>query len=1587
VLFSKHLLGTRELTRVVLERMDSVPTVNQFDPLQANGHNLLDPIWQRDMELYIQRTSLSFLRMNTDSSTDQADPSAEDAQTKSGETRIQVNRRMPVDLFGLSDNAQNTANDTEQLCQLMLVTELEGYDAPQWMACSGSGHNIKATVPIEKLYAQEPNARQFVSDVRQEMYTHRNLAQAPVVLRSLSQRLLPLYHYLIVVKPGDGEVDTTKFRNPMPTAFVRTMQHCCVPLTRELFSWLVRHVIPRDRYEVRKAHELVFQLWGKEDEEGSIAWSVAQKHCLEQTFEFVEARWRLACSPTTTNSLSVESINADNNNAGSSSSDSSSQARPENLGKNARDWLLCFLTHPEVARYFGGDSMRRLARYWPLQWLMGLSMTHGSGMTDAGGQKYENHLQRLEKALSVDPSRFCAENARPQNIVSREYAAQKSSLGACKPGLAPVLNLEQVMRACVDYNLMSDESEQANWTLMDLVVNQVMRHTFYTKFHMCCSGTKLCSKVKKHLLGLLDHCHKLAQPSPALWYPPVVHATSEYDEIDLVNYLEDSAPRIDTNWFRAKQTMRIIQSAGRLCSTQYQRALVPCMAGKSFDELLERMTEARFNVADLDELWLYVRESHDMEGMLLYGAYRICNQVSFIAQRDGPLPLRQIPAHMSCCSEQLAFLRYALGYDPYGQHTVPCTPFANAQGRGGAGKTQLLELLSHILGDTRELLVLAYQGSHIANVERRFPHLRTATIRQFMHKHSMLCTRTLQTARSTMSPARYKQFSAMIMTMKKRMVNNAQGWQADHAEENRLAAEANGGPFPPDEHQRRQYGPEAFTYGMPFQRCSLERVRVVVIEEFAMTPKSDVARVLNSLAPCCPNLCCFITMGDKFQLYPISHGHVQQSFLEGFGWMQFDHLHRQGEGCLSQLARAMQEGNPDLIKFDGRSALLVDCDRDSVHEALQGVCKHYRINPYMSQIIARTNDTRQTVNALMKPHMYPNALSVLAAKNNPSLVWGLNVSHEKHQLLNLQRAAREYDALEKVNFKRNIPSLKLCNNGTYIVWCALVLQISRRRMDANGQCDAYGMPLENSMRKMSLKQWQAEAQRAAAQNEQESIVAAQLMSAAGDGTDVDTLTRDFYGTLMGIDSAMALAPPLSLTDEAVIKLEPQTNDTTTVDPELDQLFSDIMRDITAEFGADLQDLEAPSFTPLPSGLFNSDRPTLDNGPGTRPSRNVQVRLPRTALLALLKASDGKTPDDVSSNMYEITIERVLSTTMDPPGMSSAALAEQHARTVLLCSPFYDDMDVKAPVDQRNLVYMPFVTEMRKFVQPAICVTGHCAQGFQYSCVIFILPYWTKRDTKNYGYLVVTRALKNLHRHQRLVEQGVPTHPSLIVIGTLQSLQRMAVTPEPERISHTGRLLRMVHDITCKNLPSMDYSDSAWLEHQEAGQFGKRDDPFLELYAKQLNTTKEAALDAARIRVEQAALGKLLFDFEDDLGTAAADDIVNSADTEAILNNSDDDDIDAALAAIDTTQFKQSSTTGSSDDDWLTNIPNFSPIPIHYENSNGAPESFETHQSKRPNLVVNESYQVRADAIGDPYPPDKPCLFDVEISAARKRKPL
>lgn len=1582
--------------------------MDAFDPLQANGHNLLSDEWQRTMERHVQNETMRILRVNNDpnQSTD-----ADDAQSAApSRTGVRAGRGIE-DLFGLTKtavvsvdggagtgqltlNATGGINSTDALCHVMILPEMDDRgDCAPWMSGAGAGATRKVTVSVTNMIWLDARARAWIEDLYQEMYVKRNMAEARVTLHNLPQRVLPLYYYRVQVQVKDDQWSSTA-RNFVPAAFVRDMQHWCAPLTRAMLLWLVRHVVPRDRFELRRAHDLVHQLWGTVDEQDSVAWSVEQGHCLERTYEYVETRWRQACAGTVASSGASGQSTPAAPNVEAQIAAANSEARPENLGKSIRDWFVDFSKHPEVVRYFGGDSLRRLARYWPLQWLQGLSIGHDAGMTNAQGQKRDNQLQRLERMLGEDPSRFCTENSRPQNIQSRDYSATASAIGASRPGLAPTLNLEQVMRACVDYKMMGADGERANCTLMDLIVNQLMRHTFYRKFHMCCNAAKLCFKVSKYLEELLEHYRGLAKPTPPLWHPPVVHATSEYDHDDdpsptdpenvqsaIGNDDEPQAVHIDAKWFRSKTKLKVIQSAGRLCSAQYQGSLVPCMRGVAHHELLDRMEAGRFSPAELNDLWLYVRESHDTEGMLLYGAYLICNQASFIAQRDGPLMLQRIPPGMSCCSEQLAFLRYALGYDSNGHHTVGCEAFANAQGRGGAGKTQLLELLNYVLGDSRQLLVLAYQGSHIANVERRFPHMRTSTIRMFLHKHSQLCTRTMQHARSTMPLERYKQFAAMITELKKRMVNNAKSWQTDHEEENRRYNEMmrdEGTPVPIDEQQRRQYGPEAFTYGMPYDQCPLERVTVVVLEEFGMAPMGDIAALLNVLAKCCPKLRCVVTMGDKHQLFPISPGHIQQSFLEGFGWMQFDHSHRQGEGCLSQLARAMQMMNPDLLQFDNKTALLIDPEPTDMIRTLRDICKHYKLTPYMSQIIARTNEMRMLVNAAMKPHMYPTALSVQGALNAPVASWNRQLSHDRQQLAQLQRAAREYDSLEKINYKLNIPSLGLCNNGMYILWCVLVLKVERRQMDQDGQCDAYGMPLQNSARRMTMKQWQAEACRAAARNEQESLVASQLLSLSRDSSsnNSNSFARDFYGTLMGVDSEFAMAPPLCLTDEPIIRLgeataKPSTQQDLSMSKEdmesLESLLADIHSEVddTTPLRSTAGGNRNTSLNLLPASLFNTDTPCIADAPNSRTRREVELRLPRTTLLSVLKASQEDVPDDVSSSMYKVTIDRVLSTTMDPPNMNSAELQMMHARTILLCTPFRDDMDIKAPVDQRELIYMPYTPDKRKLVQPALCVTGHCMQGNQSTCVIFFLPYCSKYDTCNYGYTAFTRALYNAQRQMQLLQNKQIPHPSLIVLGSMRSLERMAQKAEPARVSHTGRLLRMVRDITCKTLPSMDFADSVLVEHQEAGKFGKRDDPFLKLYSEQLCVSEEDALEAAKQHAENNSI------------TADADDEDDQAMYDALVQ------ISSSSSRRIELNSSCNNSCSSFDDNWLGDIPSGIPLRIISEstNSNDAWSGQQRHQEKRraPPLSGGAPYRVNPEAIGGAYQPDKPCWFDIDFS--------
>lgn len=1569
-----------------------------------------------------------------------------------------------ANFFGLSEDASanyvhnrydsSTSSSASvtlpKTCRVALLTELCNGELPTWIKCSGSKNHIKIIVPVEHLVALDDEAKQWLAAVDEEMHTKRHLATPLVALMQVSQKILPLYHYIFEVQPIMSDWSTNTSRNFVPTANTTRTEYYCAEMTRPLLTWLVRFAIPPKKYIASQAHNLVHELWGVETQEDSVAWSASQRHCPEQLFEVVETRWRKA-SNTSLSDRDISAVSTstagedDTSTAQPQQSATNAPPRPENLGRAARDWLIYFIKHPEVVRYFGGDSIRRLARYWPMQWLMGLNISHGGTLRDTGAIKHDNVLQRLEKALQKDPARFCTENSRPQNIRSAEYNASASAFGACISGAPPVLNLEQVMRVCVDYQLVSMAKDHLHAILMDMIVVHVARHTYYRKFHMCVTLTALCRKVKKRLPDLLSHCEQLAKPSPRMYdmldVTRIISGVDNTDDNTTGNlgisdtYTSDQPPiSIDAEWFRTQLTKRTVQAVGRLCSSKYQGALVGFMVGVNTSTLLHRMENGLFNLEDLNNVWIYVHESHKTEAVLLYGAYRICNQVAFLAQRDGPMTLHPVPPHVRCCSEQLAFLRYALGYDVHGQHKNGCQPFANAQGRGGAGKTHLLELLSHVLGDTRELLVLGFQGSHVANVDRLFPHLRTATMRLFMHKHCMLCSRTLRNAKASMHSKQFTQFAAMVTKLKKRMLANATAWETAHKEENRVAADVfaasnNGVPIRVDEQQRRRYGPEAFTYGIPFECCPLERVKVVVLEEFGMTPIGDAALLLNQLASCCPNLRCIITMGDKHQLYPISPGHIQQSFLEGFGHLQFDHSHRQGEGCLSQLARAMQDGDPDGLVFDQKTALLVECGSEHTMDALQKVCHAYQLSPYNSQIITRTNKLREMSNEYMKPFMYPNALSVLGAQNTPPPSWDRALSAQQQQKRQLQRAAREIDALEKINYKLNIPSLGLCNNGMYIVWCILVLSVKARQLDDTGQHDAYGMPLRNETRRMTMKQWQSEALRAAAFNEQESALAAQIVVASNNGADTGMLQREFYGVLTGVGETMSLAQPWSVMEDAIIEpSEPLFDDSDLLNFDMESILSGV----SAELDEDNVNMPLSANTsgasrltthpPLPRGLFNTNRPSLDDGPGTRALRNVKIQLPRTALVELLKAIDGPSAaDNIASNMYDVSIDRVLSTTMIPNEANGAALFEERKRTILLCSPFKDDMDITAQVDQTNLIFIPYCPEMRKLVQPALSVTGHCMQGNQSVCVIFLLPYWCKYDTRNYGYTAITRALYDIARQMNLRNQNKRMHPALIVIGKMEHLRKMACTSEPTRESHTGRLLRMVRDITCQNLTPMDYSASAWLEHEEAGKFGKRTDPFVKLYAEQLHVSEESALEVARIRAQPMDLETSMFDdmdMDDDSGkaignngiTTCADDddemrqlMQNYESLQKHVLSASDLQIQASLRSTSKTDQHVESgsacvgveekSTGNCNEEgeeedlsWLEDIPMFSPIHVvdgEEERRNAHDDvnrDYDTHKPKRRAPVASGAkYRVDYGSIGDPYEADKSHLFFVDVT--------
>lgn len=1323
-----------------------------LDAQQLNGHDLQNPAWRDQMAQYIRRAKLELLfRENGAFSTTHAAnyagasasytaPSSTPSLGGAGNGDESDFSLMAAEAAEALDALGNTTYAIDPNKDMVFLTSVEvGTRLSSMVAC-----DIKEKVrDVVKVRPGCKNAQRFC----------QTLGDKEANVFGVEGQVLPLYEYALMCRAGTQNNHTL---------FCNMTQRKPLPVTLERLHWLLGLALYKKASRER-CMAIATVLYAAIEADG-----VQHQH--EQACASMSRAWmdmvgsarsgRFSSRPREMAYLDdAEESHAPKHNL-------SEQQRRTVWGDEGRDlavFYVIFISFPETVRYFGGETYRRLALFWPDSWLMGLRIQPRRDAADT------SDLMMLERMLCENPLSFCFDDTRPR-IYSHEhmYSAWNVTKGRTG-GFVPCLNASQLLSVCRFYRLPLPSKRE----FFAVVLLGILRESYYRLMHVCVTIRQVFDFVKEWLqkTQAVIAPHKI---SVSLWEMCKEHKHKAVQPPAGASEEAITDEPLTSKWFEHKVIDRVQRALGDLMALpQYGGSIYCHYTSMTREELVQQLQDTLLCGNAVDQCVVYVREAHRTEGMLLYAVHRICVHVEFMARAHGPVPLRTLPPNVRCCSEQLAGLRKVTGYHPGGAHQVQCEAFTCIEGCAGSGKTAFIELLERVVDDPRKVMVVSFQNSHLNAVTRNeFLGIRAVTLMRLLSRHEMLCGNSCAATaghkgRSDgMSDAQIKKTLKMREKMIRKMHVDREAWQQRYA----------GQP-------QENFEPESHNYGYPFKVCPLEEVEYFVLEEFGTSPWASITLLLAQIIPCCPKLRGIVIMGDRYQLYPISPGHILDAFVQGFGSLEFWHTHRAGEGTLKQLGLAARYRNSDMLAFDNQVASFYECaEQDRIVPMIKDIVRRYNISVHASQIIARTNAWCEKLNTELREIMYP---------------WGASLSA-------VPRAPKNaLDALEKMTYKLNRPALGVCNNGLYLMHFLARVKLEFEEDDeerARQEIErAHEIEEDEMAQAMAANVHQLLGKIVGDANEAATIHEAELVPAtaiANAGLEVEELVDMMYGTETQGRDLMASNLPAEFSEAIMPRL------------------------------MHTKDLR------LPAECFGKT-------PRLPPNCRAKYCLPiPPSAIAIMDAQFRDTLNDTQRPLkYRAVLMDIAPTTYVPPSQSYQQ-REMHKGTlpVLVCREFRDGMNVSDvySIDQSKLLYVPYTSGERDLCKRAIAVTNHCMQGNQSGCIFYILPPRgrlpgvSRFDTCNHAYMAFTRAMVHAAN-----DSGVPHHPSLIVIGRMVDLCRVIDEhQEPPRTFQTGRLLQSIRDATRHVLTDMDYTQAALLEEQEAGCFGVRGETFAELLKKQ-----------------------------------------------------------------------------------------------------------------------------------------------------------
>lgn len=226
----------------------------------------------------------------------------------------------------------------------------------------------------------------------------------------------------------------------------------------------------------------------------------------------------------------------------------------------------------------------------------------------------------------------------------------------------------------------------------------------------------------------------------------------------------------------------------------------------------------------------YVRKIHAAEQMIVQGLRMLVENASRMSPTRCPNDTAIAPS-VEPCSEQLRMLNY-----------IDKLPVVIIDGMGGAGKTDgCCFSIADIMSE--ETLFLTYYNSNASNATTRVTS-RSHNIHKLMSMHATQC------------------------------------WRSPYYRRDRKASREN--PFP-----------EREKLGITFNRCPLEKIKFVIMDEVGVMYDELFAQVLYPLVTC-GKLCRLILCGDAWQQTQKREGKLLQDLMSSMRkWnLTFKHHHR-----------------------------------------------------------------------------------------------------------------------------------------------------------------------------------------------------------------------------------------------------------------------------------------------------------------------------------------------------------------------------------------------------------------------------------------------------------------------------------------------------------------------------------------------------------------------------------------------------------------------------------------------------------------------------------------------------------------------